>query len=119
MQEGEAMFSLSKEDGASTLNAVQTQTYSMPKNTAGASIKGFLQLKNHSQNLSKDAVWYSLVICAALAEATNISVVNENEKNFKKLLVKNKAKLINSLLEHGWGRTGKAQETILVLNKKG
>ena len=43
----------------------------------------------------------------------------ENEKNFKKLLVKNKAKLINSLLEHGWGRTGKAQETILVLNKKG
>ena len=56
---------------------------------------------------------------AALAEATNISVVYENEKNFKKLLVKNKAKLINSLLEHGWGRTGKAQETILVLNKKG
>jgi len=54
---------------------------------------------------------------AALAEATNISVVNENEKNFKKLLVKNKAKLINSLLEHGWGRTGKAQETILVLKK--
>ena len=52
-----------------------------------------------------------------LAEATNISVVNENEKNFKKLLVKNKAKLINSLLEHGWGRTGKAQETILVLKK--
>ena len=30
-------FSLSKEDGASTLNAVQTQTCSMPKNTAGTS----------------------------------------------------------------------------------
>jgi len=43
LQEGEAMFALSKEDGvtfahpASTLNAVQTQTCSMPKNTAGAS----------------------------------------------------------------------------------
>ena len=37
LQEGEAMFSLSKQDGASTLNAVQTQTCSMPKNTAGAS----------------------------------------------------------------------------------
>ena len=77
----------------------------------------FIFSQNQSQNLSKDAVWYSPVICAALAEATNISVVNENEKNFKKLLVKNKAKLINSLLEHGWGRTGKAQETILVLKK--
>jgi len=38
-------------------------------------------------------------------------------KTLKKLLVKNKAKLINSLLGHGWGRTGKAQETILVLKK--
>ena len=52
----------------------------------------------NAKNVSKDAVWYSPVICAALAEATNISVVYENEKNFKKLLVKNKAKLINSLL---------------------
>ena len=77
----------------------------------------FIFFQNQSQNQSKDAVWYSPVICAALAEATNISVVYENEKNFKKLLVKNKAKLINSLLGHGWGRTGKAQETILVLKK--
>jgi len=43
LQEGEAMFALSKEDGvtfahpASPLYAVQTQTCSMPKNTAGAS----------------------------------------------------------------------------------
>ena len=37
LQEGVAMLALSKEDGASTLTAVQTQTCSMPKNTAGAS----------------------------------------------------------------------------------
>ena len=78
----------------------------------------FIFFQDQNKNKNKDAVWYSLVLCAALAEATNIPVVYENEKNFKKLLVKNKAKLINSLLEHGWGRTGKAQETILVLNKR-
>ena len=38
LQEGVAMLALSKEDGASTLTAVQTQTCSMPKNTAGTSL---------------------------------------------------------------------------------
>ena len=131
LQEGEAVFALSYEDGvtfahpASTLNAVQIQTCSMPKNTAGTSfhqgissteglnslpascstisyykycngkLAYFLQyefifFQNQCQNQSKDAVWYSPVICAALAEATNISVVYENKKNFKKLLVKTK-----------------------------
>ena len=45
----------------------------------------FIFFQNQSKNKSKDAVWYSLVICAALAEATNIPVVYENEKNFKQV----------------------------------